>query len=190
MNVRTSRIIEFCFSFLASFLVLSVISFLTFRPVLKEVRFEARADWDGFMRAVKERNELLPGLIESVKGFEPGHTKLAERLLEARSISTRTPDAAGIVAAVDDIERCLVQIDNLARSRPGLDQYPPFAGSWKRVLRLSQRISYFRSTYNSNVRFYNRLLTMFPQNLLTAVFGFVPLTDYPSPQTIADLESR
>ncbi|MBI5248520.1 MAG: LemA family protein [Desulfomonile tiedjei] len=190
MNVRTSRIIEFCFSFLVSFLVLSVISFLTLRPALKEVRVEARAEWDGFIRAVKERNELLPGLTESVKGFEPGQTKLAERLLEARSISLRTSDPAGIVAAVDDIERSLVQIENLSRTRPGLDQYPPFANYWRKVVRQTHRISSLRSTYNSNVKFYNRLLAPFPQNLLTAAFGFVPLADYPSPQTVSDVDLR
>ncbi len=47
--------------------------------------------------AVKERNELLPGLIEAVKGFEPGHTKLTENLLESRAISMRTADPAALV---------------------------------------------------------------------------------------------
>lgn len=190
MNVRASRIIEFCFSFLVAFLVLSVMSFLSLRPVLKEVRFEARAEWDGFVRAVKERNELLPGLIEAVKGFEPGHTKLAESLLEARSISVRTADPGGLVAAVDDIERCLVQIDNLVKTRSGLEQYPPFTGNWKRVVKLTQRISWLRSTYNADVKLYNRLLTPFPQNLITSAFGFVPLTDYPSPGSIGDSDFR
>jgi LemA protein len=190
MNVRTSRIMEFCFSFLVSFLVLSLISFLTLRPLLKEVRVETRAEWDGFIRAVKERNELLPGLIEAVKGFEPGHTKLVERILEARSISLRSSDPATITAAVDDIERSLVQVDNLTRTRPGLDQYPPFAGYWKKVVRLTHRISSLRSAYNTNVKFHNRLTEQFPQNLLTAAFGFAPLTDYPPPQTLADLDAR
>lgn len=190
MNVRTSRIIEFCFSFLVAFLALSVISFLSLRPVLKEVRFEARAEWDGFVRAVKERNELLPGLIEAVKGFEPGHTRLAESLLEARSISVRATDPSGLVAAVDDIERCLVQIDNLAKTRSGLEQYPPFAGNWKRVVKLTQRISWLRSTYNADVRLYNHLLTPFPQNFITSAFGFVPLTDYPLPETLRDSDLR
>jgi LemA protein len=190
MNVRASRIIEFCFSFLVSFLVLSLISFLTLRPVLKEVRVEARAEWDGFSRAVKERSELLPGLMEAVKGFESGHTKLIEHLLEARSISMRSSDPAAFIAAVDDIERSLVQIDNLVRTRPALDQYPPFSGYWKKVARLTQRIAYLRSNYNTSVKFHNRLLAPFPQNLLTAAFGFVPLYDYPSPQTIAEIEVR
>ncbi len=42
------------------------------RPALKEVRMEARAEWSAFARAIPERNNLIPGLIESFKGFEAG----------------------------------------------------------------------------------------------------------------------
>ncbi len=188
VHVRTSRLIEFSSCLLIAFLILATISFLTLRPVLKEVRFDARAEWDGFMRAVKERNDLLPGLVEALKGFEQGHTKLAENLLEARLICIRSTEPAAIVGSVDNIERYLTQIENLARTRPGLEHYPPFAGHWRKVVRISLRVSSTRISYNTNVRLYNRLLMPFPQNLLTTAFGFVPLTDYPLPQTISDVD--
>lgn len=188
VHVRTSRLIEFSSCLLIAFLILATISFLTLRPVLKEVRFDARAEWDGFMRAVKERNDLLPGLVEGLKGFEQGHTKLAEDLLETRLICIRSTDPAGIVGSVDNIERYLTQIEHLARTRPGLEQYPPFAGHWRKVVRISSRISSTRTSYNINARLYNRLLSPFPQNLLTTAFGFVPLTDYPLPQSISDTD--
>jgi LemA protein len=179
-----ARVIEFCCSVLVAFLILVVVSFLTMRPVLQDVRLEAVAEWDGFLRAVRDRNEAVPGLVEALKGFEPGHAKLAEGLLEARSVSSRSSDPAGIVAAVNEIERHLLQIENLALAKPALYQYPPFASHWKKVTATTQRVTSMRRNYGAAAKLYNQLLTPFPQNLLATVFGFVPLENYPAVGTI------
>lgn len=186
--MKASRIIEFCSSFLLAFLVLSLISFLTLRPTLKQVRYETRAEWDSFVRAVRERNDLLPGLLEGLRGVEPSRVKMAERVLTARSVSTRSNNPEAIVGAVDVIEQYLDRINKLAHTRPELEQYPPFARQWDQVLKVSRRVSAARRSYNKSVRLYNGLLTPFPQNILAAVFGFVPLTDYPLGRTVGDEE--
>lgn len=173
------RFIEFCCSFLLAFLVIAVVSFLTLRPALLDVRGEAGASWNSFVRAVTQRNDLVPGLVEAVKGFEPGHAKMLERLLEARSISSRLADPDSVVASVDDMDRYLIQIEKMAKSRPDLAAYPPFASHWEKVLNASRRVAFARMSHYTNSRLYNRLLAPFPQNLLAALFGFVPLNEYP-----------
>lgn len=183
-----ARIIELLLCLLAALVVITVVSFLSLRPTLKEIRTEAQAEWASFLRQVKERNELLPALVEAFKGVEPGHGKLADKILEARSISMRSTDSATIVASVDDIDRGLVQIERIAESRSDLDRYPPFVEQWKRALRVSRRIAYTRRAYNDSVRLYNRLLLPFPQNILTVVLGFVPLREYPVGRSIGEGE--
>ena len=178
--MRLIKFIQILITFLVAFLTVVVVSFLMLRPVLKEVRMEARAEWSAFARAIPERNNLIPGLIESFKGFEPGHTKLAERLLQARSISMRSSDPDRIVAAIDEIDRILEEVRKLGQSKPRLAQYPPFTAQWKKVEKISLRISRQRDQYNSAASSYNRLLGVFPQNLLVAAFGFVPLKIYPA----------
>ena len=84
-----------------------MVSFLMLRPALKEIRIEARAEWSAFARAIPERNNLLPGLVESFKGFESGHGRMTERLTQARSISMRSTDPDRIIAATDEIDRML-----------------------------------------------------------------------------------
>lgn len=175
-----SRIIEFCSALLVAFLVLSLISFLSMRPILTQARIETKAEWDAFTRAVKQRNDLLPGLLEGLKGFEAGHSRLAERVMGARSVAVRGVDPDRIVAAVDDIDRTLEQIKKIAQADPRLASYPPFEKPWKRVIALSRRISAVRNDYNRSVQLYNRLLSPFPQNMLTALFGYVPLKEYPA----------
>ena len=135
---------------------------MTLRPALQETRAEARLEWDAFIRAMNERNDLLPGLVEAVKGFEPGHGRLAERSLAARSIAMRAGDPDNIVASVDDIERSLTQIGRLVHAQPDLGRYTPFAGPWEEVRMISRRVAEKRSAYNKTARLYNRLLTPFP----------------------------
>lgn len=183
---NVSRIIEFCLAFLIAFLVITLVSFLSLRPALKALRAEAAAEWQGFLREVGERNQLLPGLAEAVRGFESGHGKLAAKLLEARAVSSRSSDPALIVASVRDIESCLVEIEKLLNAKPEIEQHAPFSGPWKKVVRITYRINVFRDAYNKSVRSYNRLINTFPQNLTAPLFGFFPLDAYGSVPTIAD----
>ena len=179
------RTIEFSVSFLVAFLVIATLSFLSLRPSLTEFRSALESEWVEFLHQVRERNRLLPGLIESVRGFESGHGKLTAGLLEARAISTRSADPEKIVAAVDEIERGLAEVDKLLRSRPEMERYPPFTGHWRRVVRQTHRIDLVRRGYNKSASAYNCLLTPFPQSLLAPIFGFVPLKEYPPVQLIA-----
>jgi LemA protein len=178
--MRLFRIIEILISMLLAFLMLMTVSFLMLRPTLKEIRMEARAEWAALARAIPERSNLLPGLVESFKGFESGHARMTERLTQARSISTRSTDPDRIIAATDEIDRTLEDIRKIAESKSDLAQYPPFATQWKKVEKVSLRISRQRVQYNNTATTYNRLLAVFPQNLVAAAFGFVPLNIYNS----------
>lgn len=183
-----SRYIELSFCLLVAFVILAAISFLTLHPTLKEVRTEAQSEWASFLRQVKARNDLLPGLVEAFRGIEPGHGRLVEKLLEARSVSMRSTDPPTIVASVDEIDRCLAQIEKFAVTQPELNKYPPFAAHWDKVASMSRGVTETRRAYNYSARLYNRLLTPFPQNLLTVVLGFIPLKEYPAGRSFGDAD--
>jgi len=155
-------------------------SFLSLRPQLQEVRSQVVTEWQDFLTAVKERNEILPGLIEAVRGFEPGHARLAQRLLEARGISMRVTEPDKVIAAVDAMDRHLAEVRKLQETNARFREYPPFAKQWSRVQTLTLRIKVTRELYNKSVDVYNRLLKAFPQSLFTTLFGFVPLQGYPA----------
>lgn len=172
------RIIELCVCFILAFVAIALISFLSLRPVLTECREEVLAEWQAFLSEVAERNKLLPGLIEAVRGFETGHGTLAAQLLEARAISTRSTDPDKIVAAVDAIEAALRQVEKLVRARPEMDRYPPFSAHWEQIVRETLKVNLTRKSYNKSARLYNRLLGVFPQSILATGFGFVPINEY------------
>ncbi|MFC1833976.1 LemA family protein [Thermodesulfobacteriota bacterium] len=187
--MTVSRIIEFGIAFLLALILIAVGSFLSLRPSLNEVRSNAASQWEGFLQAVGERNEALPRLVETVRGFEARYGKLAEKLLEARAVSMRSRTPEKIVAATDETDRLLAQLSELVYSRDELKNYPPLASHWRKVIEIGNEIRLRRLKYNKEVELYNRLLTPFPQNMLAALFGFVPLSEYPQ-SPVFDASSR
>jgi len=175
----TVRIVELGVTFVVAFLVLTVGSFLSLRPHLSEVRAEAASDWKEFRRSVEERNKALPGLAQALRGFEAGHGRLTDNLMATRAVLMHSNDPDGIVAAVEEMNRLLKRVQELALTLPKLNEYPPFAGHWAEVTRSTRRIQEKREVYNKTAKLYNRLLSPFPQSLLVALFGFVKLNDYP-----------
>jgi LemA protein len=180
------RIIDLAVCLLLVFVLTAVVSFLSLRPMLAEFRAGAKSEWEGFVREARERNRLIPGLVEAFQAFESGHSRLAAKMLEASAVSTRSDDPARIVAAVNEMETCLTQVERLLDSSPEMGRHTPFAGNWKKIERSTYRINLARQAYNKSARAYNGLLNAFPQNLLVTVFGFVPLGEYPTVRTMAD----
>jgi LemA protein len=162
-----------------AFIIICVISFISLRPLLIQVRQETKRDWEKFEAAVQLRNKALPGLTEALRGFEPGHSKLVEEIIEARAVTMRPGNPDRFVAAVDEIDRRLEQVANLLQTKPKLGLYAPFSTHWPRVRRRNDNVRMSRLSYNQSVRLYNGLLKAFPQNLISSLFGFVPLSAYP-----------
>ncbi len=175
-----AKAMEFCVTFLLALLVLSLASFLTVRPVLNEVKVEAGSHWEKFVKSARDRNDLIPGLAESIKGASPGQGKLTGRLFEERSILRRSNDPKEIIASIDEMDRQLNKIGKLAESSSEINSYQPFNQTWKRVISVSADINSRRLMYNQTARRYNELMIPFPQNIFSSIFGFAPLQYYPT----------
>ena len=175
-----AKIMEFCVAFLVALVFLSLMSFLSVRPTLNEVRSEAGVNWEKFVKAARDRNDLIPGLAESIKGASPGQSKLAGKLFEERSILHRSNDPRELVASLDEMDRQLEKIEKLAQSTPEISSYTPFNQIWKKVNSSSLEVRSRRVLYNMSARRYNDLMIPFPQNIFSSLFGFVPLQYYPN----------
>ncbi len=174
-----ARGMELSVAFLLALAILSLLSFLSVRPMLNEVRGEAGVNWDKFVKAARERNELIPGLVESIKSTSPGQAKLAAKLFEERSVLHRSNDPKEIIASVDEMDRQLTRIERLARSSTEINSYLPFSQTWKKISTINSDMRSKRILYNQTARRHNDLMAPFPQNIFTSIFGFVPLQYYP-----------
>ncbi len=178
------RLIELCFCFLAALVVVVVVSFLTLRPLLVELRTDAQNEWQSYVGSISTRNEVLPGLAEALRGFESGQGKLVNKLLQAPSVSLLRRDPDFIVAFADDIDLSLLEIEKLTKAGSQVGKHPPFAAHWREVGRLTHMVIEHRTRYNKAAAVHNGLLGAFPQNLVCGAWGFVPLNLYPVPGSL------
>lgn len=175
-----TRLIELGVSVLVAFIIITLISFFSLRPILLQARSEVSVDWKELQTEVNKRNEALPGLVQAIRGFAIGHGELADKLLGSREVALHAVDPDKMMSAIEETDRYLIQVKQLTRSNPGINRYPPFIRYWKTVKAGTRSISFKRELYNRSVGLYNSLLESFPQNLITAAFGYVPLKSYPA----------
>ena len=175
-----SRLIEFSCSVLVAFIMLSSISFFSLRPALMEIRGEARAHWDEMVDLARERNDIVQGVVEVLKGFGVIQNKWGEKILEERSILLRAADPDAIISSIDETNQRLAKLGQIADSSQELKNHPGFINQWSRITTINRELRLKRMNYNETAKMYNSLLTPFPQNMLATIFGFVPLSRYPS----------
>jgi LemA protein len=174
-DMSAGRFIEYSVVIVLTFVVVALLSFASSRQSLRETRTQVEKQWTEFVQKNHLRSQALPGLVEALRRSASGQSKLAETLLEARLIAARPENRERYLRAVDDIETALVQIRGLTESNPALLEHLPFRRRWIRIDSLTQTISENRRLYNNYVEMYNRLLAVFPQNLVAGILGYLPL---------------
>jgi LemA protein len=134
----------------------------------------ANEAWSGIDVQLKRRGELVPNLVESVKGYASHERELLQRVTELRNAAQSLPSA--------DVERraevegalsvAVKRIMALAEAYPDLKANTNFLELQRELSRLEDDIQMARRYYNGTVRNQNTLVQSFPSNLIAGVFGF------------------
>lgn len=123
---------------------------------------------------LKRRYDLIPNLVETVKGYMKHERELLEHIVELRSRAMNTSDLrekgeleGGISG---NIKRLLLLVENY----PDLKASENFKILQEEIISTENRIAYARQFYNDTVRSFNTLCQVFPVNLIAVLFGFKP----------------
>ena len=130
--------------------------------------------WSGIDVQLKRRGELVPNLVESVKGYAAHERELLQRVTELRNAAQALPNA--------DVERrgaiegalsvAVKRIFALAEAYPDLKASANFLELQQELSRLEDEIQMARRYYNGSVRNLNTLVESFPSNLVAGAFRF------------------
>lgn len=124
---------------------------------------------------LKKRFELIPNLIEAVKGYNKHEAETLQRIVEERVKDTSLSD----VASTDsNITSHLKQIRILVEDYPELkanDQFKELMGNLSKV---EEELALARRYYNGTVREYNIKVESFPSSLVARTFGFKEMSFY------------
>ena len=149
------------------FLIFIFVSYNSFIKANNKVK-EAFATMDTYM---KKRWDLIPNLVETVKGYA-GHEKdTLESIIKARSNYDDMSQNEKL-SANEDISGQISKIMMLSESYPELKANQNFLDLSSNLTKVEDEIMNSRKYYNAVVRLFNNKVEMFPSNILAKIFGF------------------
>lgn len=139
---------------------------------LIKLRTNVGEAWSGIDVQLKKRYDLIPNLIETVKGFATHERETFESVTKAR---TAAMGASGVVdqqAAENQLTRALSSLFAVAERYPDLKSNTNFLQMQQDLSAVEQDIERSRRYYNGTVRDQNILIESFPSNIVANSFGF------------------
>lgn len=139
------------------------------------VTLRVRVDeaWSSITIQLKRRADLIPNIVEAVKGYASHEKGVFEAVTQARAetISAETPAEAA--TAENHMQQALKSIFAVAEAYPQLQASQNFLQLQTELVDTENKIQAARRFYNGGVREYNTKLQIFPNNILAKMFGFV-----------------
>lgn len=128
--------------------------------------------WGTIDTQLKRRHDLIPNLIEVVKGYAKHEKETLAAVVAARTDAMRANSAAAAQKAEGELAETLKSIFALAENYPTLKADSSFVELQNELADTETKIQAARQFYNSAVLAQNDRVVMFPSNLVARVFGF------------------
>jgi len=161
-------------------IVLAVIALVAFFLIgiynrLVTLRQRVREAWSDIDVQLKRRYDLIPNLVETVKGYAAHEKTVFENVTNARANAiaagaTGTPEQRA--QAENVLTGALRSVFAVAENYPQLQASQNFRDLQEQLTATEDKIAFARRFYNGNVRDYNTALQTFPTNVLAGTFGF------------------
>ncbi len=137
----------------------------------------AKAQWGTVQSAYQRRADLIPNLVETVKGYAAHERDTLESVVELRNKAVASTGSAAS-QSVDEQKLALglQRLFAIAEAYPQLKADENYLALQKELAITEDRIAAARRFYNGNVRDMNTLCESFPTNLIANGFGFEPVT--------------
>src|SRR5881398_732097 len=157
--------------------VLVVIAFALVGMYNSLVQLRVRADnaWSDIDVQLKRRHDLIPNLVETVKGYAAHERGTFEAVTNARAQAVSagaTGSPQQMAQAENVLSGALRSLFAVAENYPQLQAVQEFKDLSENLTATEDKIAFARRFYNGNVRDYNTALQTFPTNVLAGAFGF------------------
>jgi LemA protein len=155
--------------------VLVVLALVSGYNGLVKKRNRTQESWSQIDVELKRRHDLIPNLVETVKGYAAHESGTFEAVTNARAaaVSAGTSgDPAKIGAAENMLTQSLRSLFAVSENYPQLKAADNFRDLQEQLTATEDKIEFARRYYNTSVRDYNIALQSFPRNLVASSFGF------------------
>jgi LemA protein len=143
---------------------------------LVRTRQMANEAWSGIDVQLKRRSDLIPNLVEAVKGYAAHERSVLDEVTRLRAAARALPvdDIANRAQAEGALSLALGKLFALAENYPDLKASANFLNLQQQLSQLETELQMARRYYNGAVRNQNVLVLSFPGNLVAGLFGFTP----------------
>ncbi len=139
------------------------------------LRNKARDQWAQIEVQLKKRFDLIPNLVETVKGYAKHEKDTLNEVIEARNKFKTATTPEEEMAASGELNKALGKIMMLTEAYPELKANENFLSLQADLKDVEEKISYARQFYNDTVLGYMNKVEMFPSNIIANMFGFKPM---------------
>lgn len=129
--------------------------------------------WSDIDVQLKRRYDLIPNLVNTVKGYATHESGLFEKVTQARSAAMQASGPHDKAGAENMLSGALKSLFAVAEAYPDLKANANFAKLQDELSDTENKVQASRRFYNGNVRDFNTKLQVFPTNLIASLLGFV-----------------
>lgn len=139
---------------------------------LVQLRVRADGAWSDISVQLKRRYDLIPNVVEAVKGYAAHEQRVFQQVTEARSWAMQATSPKEKEAAEGMLTGALKSLFAVAENYPQLRANENFMGLQQSLTQVEEALQGARRYYNAVVRDYNTKLTVFPDRLIAQAGGF------------------
>jgi len=151
-----------------------VVGFVGLYNSLVQKRVRCREAWSQIDVQLKRRYDLIPNLVETVKGYAAHEKETLERVIQARQQAISAQGVKDQAQAENMLTGALRQLFALSESYPDLKANQNFSQLQEELTSTENRIAFARQHYNDSAALYNTARQKFPNNLVANLFNFQP----------------
>jgi LemA protein len=153
-------------------LVIAVIYYISKRNSIIAARNRVDESWSGIDVQLKRRHDLVPNLVETVKGYAEHESQTFEKTTQARSEAMAAQSVEDTAKAEQKLTQALADVRAVAENYPTLRATENFQQLSRELAQLEDEIQASRRIYNSNVQAYNTDIEQFPGSIIANQGGF------------------
>lgn len=139
---------------------------------LVQLRMKIKEALSGIDVQLKRRIDLIPNLVETVKGYAKHEKSVFENVTKARSALMGAQSMTDKAQSNNMLTDALKSLFAVAEAYPDLKANSNFAELQRQLEDTEDKIAFSRQFYNSNVLTYNTKVQVFPSNIIANAFGF------------------
>ena len=135
-------------------------------------RLKVQTQWSQIDVVLKQRFDLIPNLVETVKGYAAHEKEALQAVTDARSRYLGAADTEGQMQASTELSGAMSRLMAVAESYPELKANQNFLHLQQQLSSMEEKLANYRQFYNDTVLRYDRLLETVPTNLIAMLFHF------------------